>query len=680
MEDARRFTTKAQLNRHQNNSSQTLVAVVQRNKRMFSAIGTSSLVVSSGLLAWQMYQSQQQQEEIKQLQDQLKSNSSHQQQQLLKQQTQMLIAESTEEWKNPPQFIPVPKEVLDKLNQFDELKLHPMETREDFKAIIPRHLKKNWRLVHQANEGDYENHVKAVKELSRLKLHESEYEQIAQSLNFRTAVGLARSANVDLRYFLGSPPLPPTHQGRTIVNLFKEILTQLPSKSDKLDDCIVYHTTTAIDDYLARGDEEEMMDDDISTEFFRDSHHIHSIPRPQVSQSDLIEHCLQALLSHSTVEGQVPLLLNSLPLFNMVIKEHPNNPRIKSLIGKIISNICLHPQYHQTLFRNGWVGILAGWKQDPNLLVSLPATKALCNLDQHFGVHKYHPGIYLMLPTDRHVQHKNTLSNWGVDVVFIHGLLGGVFYTWRQQDKDNVRDFSIDQISGEDYSFCWPRDWLQEDSNNVRVLGIDFDSYLSQWGGACPTQSFKQSLEERSEDILWKLRQAGVGSRPTIFVGHSMGGLIIKKMLVAASTSGNEDLEQLAKNTKGVLFYSTPHTGSQIAKINPLVKYFFFPSVEVQELEFGNPALSELNTYFKQAVEKHKLKVVSFGETKPTRHLGLNLNFVPLESSNPGIGEFYPVGYNHMDICKPENKKSVLFRRFYNMVWDALDEASPYIN
>ena len=89
-------------------------------------------------------------------------------------------------------------------------------------------------------------------------------------------------------------------------------------------------------------------------------------------------------------------------------------------------------------------------------------------------------GIYLLLPNDRHVQHKNNLSNWGVsgyqdivttsishvptnkifllikaadqvDVVFIHGLLGGVFYTWRQQDTGNSHELSDDQVREDDY-------------------------------------------------------------------------------------------------------------------------------------------------------------------------------------------------------------------------------------
>ena len=39
-----------------------------------------------------------------------------------------------------------------------------------------------------------------------------------------------------------------------------------------------------------------------------------------LTQETLIEYCLQALLSHSTVEEQCTEILNSLPLFYMVLK------------------------------------------------------------------------------------------------------------------------------------------------------------------------------------------------------------------------------------------------------------------------------------------------------------------------------------------------------------------------
>jgi len=633
-------------------------------ERMFSAVGASG-VLASGLLAWQVYQSQVGQQQIVELQDKLS----------IQQRQHMLLLEEF----NKTKFIAIPNDLNDKWKHAEELtNLQSIETKEELKDILPRHLRKPWRLLHTANTGEYEQHIKAVQELSKLELSSGEYGGIAQSCECRTAVGLARTSQVDLRFFLPPPPLPPGCHKRELLAMMKDILTQLPADNPDLHQCINYFTTTALDQYL-HSSEEEIMDTDISNEFHRESHHIHSIPRPRITQETLIEYCLQAILSHSTVEEQCSVLMESmaLPLFTMVVEAHPDNARIKSLIGKILSNVSLHPSHHQAIFRSGWVGILASWKQNPNLLVSLPATKALCNMDQEYGGHRFEPGIYLLLPNDRHVQHKNNLSNWGVDVVFVHGLMGGVFYTWRQQDKDNERELSDNQISEDNYSYCWPRDWLAEDAGHVRVIGCDFDSYLSQWGGSCPTQSFTQTLEERSEDMMRKLRQAGVGNRPVIFVGHSMGGLIIKKMLTSAQDSQDEATKKLSENTKGVVFYSTPHEGSQIANLNSIIKYFFFPSVEVQELEMNNPALLSLNQSFKEFASKFKTKVISFGETLPTRHLGVDLTFVPPESSNPGIGEFYPVPFNHMDICKPHNRKSILFRKFYNLVWDAVDQSDP---
>ena len=44
----------------------------------------------------------------------------------------------------------------------DDIKIDPAETKEDIKSRIPRHLRRPWRLLHQANYGDYEQHLRAL--------------------------------------------------------------------------------------------------------------------------------------------------------------------------------------------------------------------------------------------------------------------------------------------------------------------------------------------------------------------------------------------------------------------------------------------------------------------------------------------------------------------------------------
>lgn len=72
---------------------------------------------------------------------------------------------------------------------------------------------------------------------------------------------------------------------------------------------------------------------------------------------------------------------------------------------------------------------MSEWINHDDVRVSIPAAKTLANLDFD-NEYEYSRCLYLLSPLTRTTKHPE------VDVVFIHGLLGGVFYTWRQRNKD----------------------------------------------------------------------------------------------------------------------------------------------------------------------------------------------------------------------------------------------------
>lgn len=46
-----------------------------------------------------------------------------------------------------------------------------------------------------------------------------------------------------------------------------------------------------------------------------------------------------------------------------------------------------------------------------------------------------------------------------------------------------------------------------------------------------------RTLEGRTEKLMHQLLAIGIGDRPIIFLAHSMGGLLVKNMLVAGKVS-----------------------------------------------------------------------------------------------------------------------------------------------
>ena len=82
------------------------------------------------------------------------------------------------------------------------------------------------------------------------------------------------------------------------------------------------------------------------------------------------------------------------------------------------------------------------------------------------------------------------------------------------------------------------------------------------WGFAMP-------LTARAKNVLVHLKLEGIGTRPLVFVTHSMGGLLVKQLLRTANESPEAEFGAILKQTRGVCFIATPHIGVDLASGAP---------------------------------------------------------------------------------------------------------------
>ncbi|KAL0323081.1 UNVERIFIED_CONTAM: protein SERAC1 [Sesamum angustifolium] len=226
-----------------------------------------------------------------------------------------------------------------------------------------------------------------------------------------------------------------------------------------------------------------------------------------------------------------------------------------------------------------------------------------------------------------------------LDVVFVHGLRGGPFKTWRlSEDKSSTKSGlveKIDEEAGKQGTF-WPGEWLAADFPHARLFSLKYKTNLTQWSGA------SLPLQEVSSMLLDKLVAAGIGDRPVVFVTHSMGGLVVKQMLYQAKA---ENKDNFVNNTVGIIFYSCPHFGSKLADMPWRMGLVLRPAPTIGELRSGSPRLVELNDFIRQLYKKKLIDVLSFCETKVTPIVegyggwAFRMEIVPMESAYPGFGE-----------------------------------------
>jgi pimeloyl-ACP methyl ester carboxylesterase len=246
-----------------------------------------------------------------------------------------------------------------------------------------------------------------------------------------------------------------------------------------------------------------------------------------------------------------------------------------------------------------------------------------------------------------------------LDVIFVHGL-GSDAGGWVNSDT----------------MFDWPLELGKRDAR-LRTFAVEY--YAPMMGSQTVSPNYQALAIKLFDDLKIK----DVGTRPIVFVAHSLGGIIVKQVLRHAQAKEDPIFSQ----TRAVIFLATPHAGATIATLGghlgSAVKLLgtavatFLPIIATpveavakvaawqlrisdltSQLQKQEPSLLELNLWYR------KLKHIDTRVYYETESFYKVLIVDPL-SADPGVYDCDPVraeSKNHITISKPENEDDDLFK------------------
>lgn len=642
---------------------------------------------------------------------------------------------------------------------------------------------------------------RALEDLARhRRWNDGECLEIAQALDKHDIIRLARTIDADIRLFLPPPSMDfieRTLESEKIDKLVKSILKDVSESSDACSSCTNFYTNLSIN---ARPNSNALAMNELNQIDKILMHRESRKRKKSFYNDDLIR--MKAVLNN-VICGEKQALSMVQPKMLLALlhfrQKYSLDVQINSLLSQILANLSTLQSTKEHIFMNGWIQTLVQYSRNENLEISMPAFKALSNLDEDEikinGIYGNH--VYLLHPLYRD---PNNSEEAQFDVIFVHGLVGSVFKSWRQgsialddsgniitfdsstNSNDNppvteltaaIEDSTIEQTmnnnnsdtttitlittpnkpsngdkiktqklknakpispasplsplssssSSSMFTKCWPKDWLPEDVPGLRILALDYPSALSNWRTDCDLN--KDTLKERANLVLKQLKDANVGDRPIIWVAHSMGGLLVKQILVncdesckifkkeqglienskdistdkpndtdvistlsntkAAENSSRNDKnfrENILNQTKGIVFYSVPHKGSNLGWIERKnLQKLLLLTTEVIELQKSSPILLELHEKFLKLSNQNikfltfaEDSVSSFGVNKVVQWKGV---LVHEDSLNFDKGPIFKLKIDHAHTCKPYSRTTLTYVKTVDFIKSLVPEKKP---
>src|SRR6266404_1020663 len=234
------------------------------------------------------------------------------------------------------------------------------------------------------------------------------------------------------------------------------------------------------------------------------------------------------------------------------------------------------------------------------------------------------------------------------NVVFVHGLGGHPYDTWRRRADDGT---------------FWPM-WLAHDIKGLAVYSLGYTSPPTNWiGTAMPL------LDEAAHALRVLLNSEDLKTGPIIFICHSLGGLIVKQILRAANEQrSNPETADFLARVRQVVFIAPPHTGSGKATLIEKLGFWTWGSDSARDLVANKPELRDLNFGYRILARERKdqLRHLSYYEMVKTL-LG---QIVEPDSADPGLPDCTPtpIRQDHITIAKPRRRDELVYAETRNFI------------
>ncbi|OBT39306.1 hypothetical protein VE00_10073 [Pseudogymnoascus sp. WSF 3629] len=225
-----------------------------------------------------------------------------------------------------------------------------------------------------------------------------------------------------------------------------------------------------------------------------------------------------------------------------------------------------------------------------------------------------------------------------VDLIFVHGLGGGSRKTWTKPN---------------DPSTYWPKEWLpnDEDMEDVRIHSFGYDS---NWG-----KKSNLGIHDFANALLSSILHCPSipqdTKAPIVFVGHSMGGLVIKRAYLLARAKN--EFATLVSRIQGILFLATPHRGADCAQLlSKVLNLVGGKRGYVNDLNRDSTALHSINDEFPDCCQD--LILYSFYETIATSFAVTKSVIVGRDLATMGYTNEHRalIHANHRGICKYDSQ------------------------